>query len=73
MDRQSEKMKIVDWTNRKAAMDTYRKYEQLNMTGPCYRYYNGKLQAAPVTTIIKPKEVAYKTKHKTEKAIDKYQ
>ncbi len=61
-----DETKIIDWTDRKDAMDTYRKYEELNMTGPNYLYYNGKLQPAPEPMILRPENVSYKVEHEKE-------
>lgn len=55
-----KKDNIIDWTDRKEAMDTYREYEKYSMTGPNYRYYNGKLQPVAPPLLLTPEPVAYK-------------
>jgi hypothetical protein len=59
MNNQKDTAKIIDWTDRKEAMATYRKYEELGMLGPNYMYYNGKLLPAPPVSATGPETVEY--------------
>lgn len=66
MNKKNSNTTIIDWTDRKDAMATYRKFEELGMTGPTYQYYNGKLLPADEPMMLRPDPVPYQLKSEAE-------
>jgi|GEM_PF-2280947 hypothetical protein len=66
MNEEKNKVKIIDWTDRKEAMDSYRQFADPDIMGPDLRYYGGKLCPVPLHQVLRPPSVRYTVEGETK-------